>query len=185
MGATLCCTEQASHCGGFSCCNRAQAPGHVGFSSCGTMGSVVEVLGLQSTSSAVVVHRLSCLVVCGSFPDQGLNLCLLDWQADSLPLDHQGSPLFWVLKNEYLLINQIEALMKSVPSSGNTMPRGPAGGTSLAVQWLRLCTPLKRWEVQSLVRELRFCMLRSVAKKRKKPRKEISDNVGQDQASPS
>ena len=27
-----------------------------------------------------------------SFPDQGLNLCLLNWQADSLPLNHQGSP---------------------------------------------------------------------------------------------
>ena len=25
-------------------------------------------------------------------PDQGLNLCLLHWQADSLPLSHQGSP---------------------------------------------------------------------------------------------
>ena len=27
------------------------------------------------------------------FPDQGSNLCLLHWQADSLPLSHQGSPL--------------------------------------------------------------------------------------------
>ena len=26
------------------------------------------------------------------FPTQGLNLCLLNWQADSLPLCHQGSP---------------------------------------------------------------------------------------------
>ena len=25
-------------------------------------------------------------------PDQGLNLCPLHWQADSQPLDHQGSP---------------------------------------------------------------------------------------------
>ena len=28
----------------------------------------------------------------GIFPTQGLNLCLLHWQADSLPLGHQGSP---------------------------------------------------------------------------------------------
>ena len=28
----------------------------------------------------------------GIFPGQGLNLCPLHWQADSLPLDHQGSP---------------------------------------------------------------------------------------------
>ena len=27
----------------------------------------------------------------GNFPTQGLNLCLLPWQADSLPLSHQGS----------------------------------------------------------------------------------------------
>ena len=28
----------------------------------------------------------------GTFPDQGLHLC---WQADSLPLSHQGSPRCW------------------------------------------------------------------------------------------
>ena len=28
----------------------------------------------------------------GIFPTQGLNPCLLHWQADSLPLSHQGSP---------------------------------------------------------------------------------------------
>ena len=28
----------------------------------------------------------------GIFPTQGLNLCLLFWQADSLPLNHLGSP---------------------------------------------------------------------------------------------
>ena len=29
---------------------------------------------------------------CGIFPDQGLNPCLLHWQADSHPLDHEGNP---------------------------------------------------------------------------------------------
>ena len=38
------------------------------------------------------MHRLSCSAACGIFPDQGWNTCLLHWQADSLPLDHQGSP---------------------------------------------------------------------------------------------
>ena len=28
----------------------------------------------------------------GIFPNQGLNLCLLQYQADSSPLSHQGSP---------------------------------------------------------------------------------------------
>ena len=39
-----------------------------------------------------MAHRLSCIVTCGSFPDQGSNPHLLHWQADSLPLSHQGSP---------------------------------------------------------------------------------------------
>ena len=39
-------------------------------------------------------------MACGIFPDQGLNLCPLHWQADSYPLRHQGSPdLFFILKN--------------------------------------------------------------------------------------
>ena len=35
----------------------------------------------------------------GIFPTQGSNPCLLHWQADSLPLNHQGSPppLFYVV----------------------------------------------------------------------------------------
>jgi len=40
----------------------------------------------------VVVHRLSCSVASGIFPDQGLNPCPLRWQADSYPPHHQGSP---------------------------------------------------------------------------------------------
>ena len=31
-------------------------------------------------------------MTCGIFPDQGLNPCLLHWQANPLPLSHQGSP---------------------------------------------------------------------------------------------
>ena len=61
-GATLGCGAQASHCGGFSCCG-AQA------------------LGVRA--SVVVAHGLSCSTACGIFPDQGLNLCPLNWQVDS------------------------------------------------------------------------------------------------------
>ena len=56
---------------------------HAGFSSCGTVGSVVVAHGLWSAGSVVVVHRLSCSAVRGIFPDQGSNLCPLHWQADS------------------------------------------------------------------------------------------------------
>ena len=47
--------------------------------------------GLQSAGSVVVVHGLTCSAARGNLPDQGLNLCLLHWQADSLPLSHQGT----------------------------------------------------------------------------------------------
>ena len=41
-------------------------------------------------------------------------------------------------------------------------------GNSLAVQWLGLRAFIARAQVQSLVRELRSCKLRGVAKKKKK-----------------
>ena len=43
------------------------------------------------------IVRLCCLLACEIFPDQVLNLCLLHWQADTQPLDHQGSPIFLLL----------------------------------------------------------------------------------------
>ena len=47
------------------------------------------VAGFSSTASVVVARRLSCHVACGIFLAQGLNLSLLHWKADSLPLSHQ------------------------------------------------------------------------------------------------
>ena len=43
------------------------------------------------------LHGLSCSAAYEIFPDQGSNPSLLHWQADSLPLIHQGSPrlYFW------------------------------------------------------------------------------------------
>ena len=48
--------------------------------------------GSRRTGSVVVAHGPSCSAACGIFPDQGSNPCPLDWQADSQPLRHQGSP---------------------------------------------------------------------------------------------
>jgi len=48
---------------------------------------------LRHVGSVVAARRLSCPAACGIFLDQELNPCLLSWQADSLPLDHQGSPV--------------------------------------------------------------------------------------------
>ena len=47
---------------------------------------------LNARASVTEAHRLSCSTVCGILPDQGANLCLLHWQADSYLLRHQGSP---------------------------------------------------------------------------------------------
>ena len=47
---------------------------------------------LSSCGSRALEHGPSCSTACGIFPDQGWNPCLLHWQADSLPLSHQGSP---------------------------------------------------------------------------------------------
>ena len=52
---------------------------------------------LEHVGSVAVAHGLSCPTACGIFLDQVSNLCPLHWQADSYPLDHQGSPFscFW------------------------------------------------------------------------------------------
>ena len=78
---------------GLHCCMQA-------FSSFGEQGhSLIElrrlliaVASLWSTEAVVVALGLRCWEACGIFPDQGLNLCPLHWQADSQPLDPQGSP---------------------------------------------------------------------------------------------
>ena len=65
----------------------------------GSQASVVAAHGLKSCSAQALEHRLnspvgqlSCSVACGILLDQGSNLCLLYWQADSLALRHQGNP---------------------------------------------------------------------------------------------
>ena len=80
--STSCCGVQASHCSGFSRC---------GAQVLGTQASVVATLRLQNTGSVAVAHGLSCSVAYGIFPHQGSDPSLLDWQADSLQLSHQGS----------------------------------------------------------------------------------------------
>ena len=80
------CSGLASRCSSFFCC-RALSPA--------VRASGVAAPRLWGTGSVVVVHGLSCSVACGIFPDQGLNSCLLHWQADSLSLSHQGRPTFF------------------------------------------------------------------------------------------
>ena len=100
----------ASRCTGFSC--GAWVLG------CEGVGGSLQLPGC-STGSVVVAHRLSCSAACGVLLDQGLNLYLLHWQADSLPLSHQGSPTiqFWhSLSVSWLLpvLVATDSLFKSV-----------------------------------------------------------------------
>ena len=69
-----CCSVQASHCSGFSCC-RAQALGQA--------GSVAVKHRLQSMNSVVVVYRHNCPAACGIFLYQGSNPCPQHWRVDS------------------------------------------------------------------------------------------------------
>ena len=55
------------------------------------VGSGVVAPRLQGLRSVDVAHGFCSSLVCGIFPDQGQNLCLLHWQAASLPLSHEGS----------------------------------------------------------------------------------------------
>ena len=71
------------------------------FSSCGAQASHFGGFFLQFTVSVVMEQGLSCSVACGIFPDQGLNPCLLRWQADSLLLSHEGNPPMPLLKEPY------------------------------------------------------------------------------------
>ena len=66
---TLRCDVQASDCSGFSCETQAL----------GVRASVVVAFGYYSAA-------------CGTFPEQGLSLGPLHWQADSHRLCPQGSP---------------------------------------------------------------------------------------------
>ena len=91
-----CFLEQVSHCGGFSCC-RARALQSTGFR--------CVARGLSSCTAGAPEARLhSCGAWAESlrgmwiFLDQGLNLCFLHWQVDSLPLSHLGSPSEYLLK---------------------------------------------------------------------------------------
>ena len=95
--------------------------------------SLAAELGLQSTSSVVVAHRLSCSAARGIFLDQWSNF--LHWQADSSPLSHQGSPSKVHLK---------------IPVF--TGPRKKGKGTWIATHWV--CFAL--WKKRTAMSGVRF-----------------------------
>ena len=66
--------------------------------------------GSRRAGSVIVAHGPSRSTACGIFPDQGSNPCPLNWQADSQPLRHQGSPLVAVLISISLIMSDVEHL---------------------------------------------------------------------------
>ena len=58
---------------------------------------LLQSTGSRHAGSVIVAHGPSCSTACGITPDQGSNPCPLHWKADSQPLCHQGSPLFFLM----------------------------------------------------------------------------------------
>ena len=90
MGFLSSCGAWAAYCSGFSC-RGAWVVGRVGLVVVCELQVVIPML--ESTGSIVVACGVICSAACGVFPDQGSNPFLLQWQVDSLPLSHQGSPV--------------------------------------------------------------------------------------------
>ena len=92
-GGVHCCAWAFSSCGewGLLCCGACASHGGGSLiaehSLEDTQASVVGLMG-----SVVVTHECSCSKACGIFLGQGQNHCHLNWQADPLPLSHQGDP---------------------------------------------------------------------------------------------
>ena len=63
--------------------------------------------GFRHTGSEVVVHRLSCFTMCGTFPGQESKLCSLHWLADSYTLCHSGSPPFSLWPKKFSILSSL------------------------------------------------------------------------------
>ena len=89
LSGLLCsCSAWNSHCHG-SLLLWSTGPRHAhGIGSCGSCS-------------------FSCLTACGIFPDQGSNLCLLLWQADSYPPHHQGQSSSFTFESQFPCLENV------------------------------------------------------------------------------
>ena len=108
-----------------------------------------------------MAHTRSYSVAWGIFLDQGSNPCLLRWQADSLPLSHQGSPTK-VFANSTLDAESVPDMSQLSPSVLDVL--GP-GARTLALDLVRAvsllpsplcgaavcCTMLTSWHCEPSV----------------------------------
>ena len=71
--------------------------------------------GSRCAGSVIVAHGPSRSAACGILPDQGSNPCPLHWQADSQPLRHQGSPIYFFIMNGcWILSNAFSASFEMI-----------------------------------------------------------------------
>ena len=55
---------------------------------------------------SIVWHMDCCSTACGIFPDQGSNLCLLHWQADSLTSDPPRKPCWIIFEGKLIVFSR-------------------------------------------------------------------------------
>ena len=84
------CGALASHWVGLTC--GAWAPGTWASVAAARQFQQLWLPDSRALTQELWVHGLSCSEACGIILDQGLNLGLLHWQVNSLPLSYQGSP---------------------------------------------------------------------------------------------
>ena len=73
--------------------------------------------------SIVVEHGLCCSAECEIFSDQGSNLSLVHWQADSLPLSHQGIIYIYTYIYIYIYIYTYIYILIHIFSSVQSLSR--------------------------------------------------------------
>ena len=117
--------------------------------------------------STDMVHRHSCSAARRIFLEQGSNLYPLHWQADSEPLNHQGSPLINFKFHIYqCVLMNTSASSVTITVSGRNGPWDPAPFFTLlrclvypyipndwgsqVAQWYRICLLMQDMRVPSL-----------------------------------
>ena len=115
-------------------------------------------MGFSSCSTRALEHRFSscawafcCRVVCGIFPDQEWNRCLLHWQEDSLPPSHQGNP-----RDQFLMTKPSVQFSSSVVSDSAT-PWTAAHQASLSITNSQSLFKLMSIELRVLSKHLILC----------------------------
>ena len=136
-----------AYCSYFSCWG-TRALEQVGFDSLSMRAQQLLLPGSRvRTGSLAMVHGLSCTALCGSFQDQRLNPWLLHWQADSLLLSQEGSPLLVTLK-----CNLKNTVFPSIMTNhlSHNLSLSPRAAISLPSSWYIFISLLCTWHAVNI-----------------------------------